>query len=405
VITDLGPEAILPYSFAGTQGAIQMGVMADRFFDRLGASDIRRHLCGVTASLGAADVTGTPFGIDPEDLRHSRTIILWGTNTRLTNRHLWPTIQTAKARGATVVVIDPIRTTTAAAPEVDRFIQIRPGTDVALVLGMLRVMLRDGLIDHEWLDTATDGWDQLQESVLSTTLERAEQITGIDITTIEWLAHTCAMRRPAAIRMLIGPEHREHGRDIMRAVAMLPAVTGAWRDIGGGLARSTQVYFEDALNYPSYAGNRRTFNMAELGAVLTDETLEPPIKALVIHNCNPAVITPDQNAVVAGLEREDLFTVVLEQFMTDTARYADIVLPVTTQLEHLDLMTAWGHLYLALNRPAMAPIGAARPNTKIFRRLAAAMGFNDPGFDDSDEDLIRQLLDSDHPWLDGITYE
>ena len=405
VVDTSGSEAVLQYSFAGTQGAIQMGVMADRFFDTLGASDVHRHLCGVTAWLGASDVSGLPFGIDPEALRHAQTIILWGSNTRLTNRHLWPTIEEAKANGATLVVIDPIRTVTAGSPEVNRFLQIRPGTDVALVLGMVHVMVRDGLLDNEWIGENTSGWDEFRRSAENMPPGTSAAITGIEETTIEWLAHTYVANRPAAIRVLIGPEHREHGRDLMRSIAMLPAITGAWRDVGGGLARSTQIYFDEALNYPHSSGQRRTFNMAELGEVLNDETLDPPIRALIVHNCNPAVITPDQNAVVAGLERDDLFTVVVEQFTTDTARYADIVLPATTQLEHLDLMGAWGHLYLALNRPAIAPLGSALPNTEIFRRLAAAMGMTEPGFGDSDETLVRQLLDSAHPWLEGITYE
>ena len=405
VVESSGSEAVLQYSFAGTQGAIQMGVMADRFFDKLGASDIHRHLCGVTAWLGASDVSGLPFGVDPESLRHAQTIVLWGTNTRLTNQHLWPTIEEAKANGATLVVIDPIRTVTAGSPEVDEFLQVRPGTDVALVLGMVHVMLRDGLLDEEWIASKAAGWDEFRKSAEGMPTHAAATITGIEESTIEWLARTYATNRPAAIRVLIGPEHREHGRDIMRAVALLPAITGAWRDVGGGLARSTQIYFEEALNYPPSSGRRRTFNMADLGAVLNDETLDPPVRALVVHNCNPAVITPDQNAVIAGLERADLFTVVVEQFITDTSRYADIVLPATTQLEHLDLMIAWGHLYLAMNRPAISPLGAALPNTEIFRRLGAAMGMTDPGLGDSDETLVRQLLDSDHPWLDGITYE
>ena len=400
-----GSEAILPYSFAGTQGAIQMGIMADRFFDALGASDIHRHLCGVTAWLGASDVSGLPFGIDPEALRHAKTIILWGTNTRLTNRHLWPTIEEARENGATLVVVDPVRTITAGSPEVDEFLQLRPGTDVALVLGMVHVMLRDDLIDNEWIAQNTSDWEELLTSAESMPPNTAAEITGIEQSSIEWLAHSYATNRPAAIRVLIGPEHREHGRDIMRAVAMLPAVTGAWRDFGGGLARSTQIYFDEALDYPVSSRQRRTFNMAALGAVLNDETLSPPIRALVVHNCNPAVITPDQNAVVSGLGRHDLFTVVIEQFMTDTARYADIVLPATTQIEHLDLMTSWGHLYLALNRPAIPPLGSALPNTEIFRRLAAAMGMTDAGFSDDDETLVRQLLDSDHPWLAEISYE
>lgn len=400
-----GAEAVLPYSFDGTQGVIQKGVMADRFFAALGATRLRRHLCGTTATMGAADVTGIPFGIDPEDLRHARTILLWGTNTRLTNRHLWPVISEARAAGALIVAVDPVRTMTAA--DVDLHVQIRPGTDVALVLAMIHVIDRDGLVEADFVDSTTSGWPELRASASAMPPDAAAAITGIAPERIEWLARTFATRRPAAIRVLVGPEHRHHGREIFRALTMLPSVTGAWRDRGGGLARSTQVYFESAIAHPDLPAGpaARSVNMSALGATLTDRSLDPPVAALVVHNCNPAVITPDQTAVLAGLARDDLFCVVLEQFMTDTARYADIVLPATTQVEHLDLMIAWGHLYMALNRPAIPPVGEALPNTEIFRRLAAAMGMASPPFHDSDEQLVRQVLASDHAWLRGISYE
>jgi len=407
VIDHRGGEAILQYSFDGTQGLIQKGVMADRFFDAIGASDVRRHLCGVTAWMGAADVYGLPFGIDPEQLEYSRSIILWGTNTKHTNRHLWPTIETARSRGATVVVIDPVRTATADAA--DHHIQIRPGTDVALVLSMIHVLDRENLVDRQWVEERSSGWDALQAAAAEMGPERAALITGIDAVRIEWLARTYGEKRPAAIRVLVGPEHREHGRDIMAAVAMLPTVTGSWAERGGGLARSTQIWFEAALGMDDHGRpTRRKFNMADLGAVLSGASIAPDesaIDALIVHNSNPAVICPDQNAVIEGLSRPDLFCVVAEQFMTDTARYADIILPVTTQIEHLDLAVAWGHLYLALNQPAIAPVGDALPNTEIFRRLAAAMGLGDPGLCDTDEDLVRQLLDRDHPWMAGIGYD
>ncbi len=404
LVANAGGESILQYSFDGTQGVVQKGIMADRFFNSIGASDTRRHLCGVTAWLGAADVSGIPFGIDPEDLVRSKSIILWGTNTYLTNRHLWPFIEQAREAGATVTVIDPIKTSTA--DKADEFLQIRPGTDVALVLAMVHVMARDGLLDIEWINGHTLGWEDLEKSAAEMSPETTADITGIAEDRIEALAHAYVTNRPSAIRVLIGPEHREHGRDIMRAVALLPSLTGAWRDSGGGLARSTQVYFEEALSYPDEPDPpRRQFNMARLGQVLTDANLTPPIEALVVHNSNPAVICPDQNAVLRGLERDDLFTVVIEQFMTDTARYADIILPATTQIEHLDLGVAWGHLYLSLNQPAIKPVGGALPNTEIFRRLASALNLDNPEFRDTDEDLIRQLLESDHPWLEGITFE
>ncbi|MDH5291840.1 MAG: molybdopterin-dependent oxidoreductase, partial [Acidimicrobiia bacterium] len=411
-----GGAAILPFSFDGTQGVIHKGLVADRFFDALGASDIRRHLCGVTAWLGAADVTGQPFGLDPEDLALARTIILWGTNTYLTNRHLWPTIESARAQGATVVVIDPVRTITAA--RADHHLALRPGTDVALVLALVHVMDRDGLLDEAWIAERTTGAGELRRAAAVQPLAEAADVTGVPAERIEWLAHLYATNRPAAIRTLVGPEHRQRGRDIMGAIAMLPALTGAWRDPGGGLARSTQVYFETALNYPvphPDAPPRRQFNMARLGQVLTDPGLDPPIRALMVHNSNPAVICPDQNRVLAGLARDDLYTIVIEQFATDTARYADLVFPATTQIEHLDLGIAWGHLYLSLNQPAIAPLGQARPNSEIFRALARAMGLPagpagvpaTDGFtwDDDDETLIRRLLDSGHPWLTGITWD
>ena len=399
-------ESILPYSFDGTQGVVQKGIVADRFFDTLGASDIHRHLCGVTAWLGAADVSGQPFGIDPEDLAHAKTIVLWGTNTYHTNRHLWPVIQAARTKGATVIVVDPVRTPTAA--RADEFFQIRPGSDVALVLGLIHVLDRDQLVDLDWIAGHTSDWEGLAASAGEMTLARAERETGIGAARIEWLAKALATARPAAIRSLIGAEHRSNGRQIMRAIALLPAVTGAWRDRGGGLARSTQIYFETALNYPApLVSNpaRRRVNMAELGRILTDPSLDPAIDALIVHNSNPAVICPDQNRVIAGLAREDLFTVVIEQFVTDTARYADVILPATTQLEHLDLGIAWGHLYLSLNQPAIEPRGGSKPNSEIFRLLATALDLRDPMFAQSDEALIRGLLDSTHPWLDGITFE
>ncbi|MFV0525310.1 MAG: molybdopterin-dependent oxidoreductase [Acidimicrobiales bacterium] len=397
-------EAILPFSFDGTQGVVQKGLIADRFFDRIGASDVIRHLCGSTAWMAAADVTGTPFGVDPERLADARTIVLWGTDTALTNRHLWPVIDRARVAGATVVVIDPVRTATAR--RADRFLQVRPGTDAALVLGLIHVMERDGLLDRAWIEAATVGWEELQASAAPWAPDTTAEATGVAAADVEWLAHTYATQRPAVVRTLVGPEHRAGGRELLRAVTMLPAVTGAWRDVGGGLARSTQVYFETALALPTDRPDRRSFNMARLGQVLTDQSLDPPIEALVVHNANPAVIVPDQNRVVAGLERDDLFTVVIEQVMTDTARYADVILPATTQVEHLDLGIAWGHLYLSLNQPAIAPLGQARPNSEIFRRLARALGVDDdPMLAADDETVIRRLLASGHPWLDGISYE
>lgn len=403
------PEAVVQYSFAGTQGVLQMGVVAEAFFEAFGATGTHRHLCGVTASRAAADVLGVPFGMDPLELRHARTILLWGTDTLITNRHLWPEIEQARRQGALVVVIDPVRTATAEAADVA--LQLRPGSDVALVLAMVHVLDSEDLLDRTWIDRHTTGWDALRASASAMTPDAAARHCGIEADQIRWLARTYATRRPAAIRTLVGPEHRRGGREILRAISMLPALTGALGELGGGLARSTQIYFDTALAVPPQDPNRPRFAMSRLGEQLTTPagraTGRPPIEALVVHNCNPAVIVPDQNRVIAGLEREDLFTVVIEQFLTDTARYADIVLPATTQLEHLDLGLAWGHLYLSLNLPAIAPRGQALPNTEIFRRLAAALGLaeGNPWLTEDDESLIRRVLASGHPWLEGIDLE
>ena len=391
-----GGETVLPYSSDGTQGLVQRGVLAERFFAALGATRLNRHFCGVTAWYGAADVLGLPLGADPEEIAGARTIVLWGTNTLLTNRHMWPYIETARSSGATVIVVDPVGTMTA--QRADWHVQPRPGTDVALVLGLIWVLDRERLIDEERLAASADGWPELRSEARSLGLGEAAAITGLDEADIVRLAHRIAHEQPAVLRALIGMEHREHGRDIHRAVAGLAAVAGV------GYMRSTQVFFDTALaDLAPAAGPQRVVNASALGEVLVD--MNPPVTVLVNYGCNPAVVAPDQNRVIAGLERDDLFTVVIEQFMTDTARYADIVLPTTTAIEHLDLMNAWGHLYVSLNLPAIDPVGECLPNNEIFRRLAGALELDGPGLADSDEQVARDLLASGHPWLDGITYE
>ena len=391
-----GGETVLPYSSDGTQGLVQRGVLAECFFAALGATRLNRHFCGVTAWYGAADVLGLPLGADPEEIAGARTIVLWGTNTLLTNRHMWPYIETARNSGATVIVVDPVGTMTA--QRADWHVQPRPGTDVALVLGLIGVLDRERLIDEERLAASADGWPELRSEARSLGLGEAAAVTGLDEADIVRLAHRIAHEQPAVLRALIGMEHREHGRDIHRSVAALAAVADV------GYMRSTQVFFDTALaDLAPPAGPQRVVNASALGEVLVD--MNPPVTVLVNYGCNPAVVAPDQNQVIAGLERDDLFTVVIEQFMTDTARYADIVLPTTTAIEHLDLMNAWGHLYVSLNLPAIDPVGECLPNNEIFRRLAGALALDGPGLADSDEQVARDLLASGHPWLDGITYE
>ena len=392
------PETILQYSFAGTQGLVQMGTTIDRLFDVIGAHDIRRELCGVTAFRGAASVMGTPYSIDPESMRHARTIVLWGTDTRVTNRHLWPAIEAARHAGAMIVAIDPVRTETARAA--DLHLQVRPGSDVALVLGLLHVLDRDGLVDEPWIEQQTKGWEQLRASAQEWAPERAAAASGLSATAITELAHRLATQTPTAVRTLIGPEHREGGQEILRAITMLAAVLGGWREVGGGLVRSTAAWPAAALAATPRI-RRPQVNMARLGEVL----INGGIDMLVVHNCNPAVVVPDQNRVIEGLERDDLFTVVIEQFITDTAAYADVVLPSTTQIEQLDLVPSWGHLYLALNRPAIEPLGEALSNSEIARRIGRALELEDELLYRSDEQVIRDALASGHPLLDGISYE
>lgn len=395
-----GGEAVLPYSSAGNQSLLATRGLSGRFFHRMGASLLERGLCGPTVGAGVAMTNGSPLGMDPLELEHSRLILLWGTNTKLTNRHLWPTIEAARARGARLVVIDPVRTATAAALDEsrgDRFVQPLPGTDVALMLAMMHVLFRDDLVDHDWLREHATGVDELRAHVAHCTPAWAAERCGVPADEIEWLAREYGTSRPAAIRTLIGAEHHEQGAMIHRTMACLPALVGAWRDRGGGLARSVgswqeQLVDDAAMDRPDLLDGRRprVVNMSRLGEALTE--LDPAIHAIVIWNSNPLVVVPDAERVRRGLERDDLFCVVHEQFLTDTAQYADLVLPATTQLESVDVVLAWGHLWMGWNEPAVEPAGESVSNTECFRRLATAMGYDDPCFHDDDLTLLRQAL-------------
>jgi len=409
VIDTHGAEAVLPFSDAGNQSLLAMMGLSSRFFAHMGASKLLRAICGPTVGHGLRMTNGSGRGMDALELRHSKLILLWGTNTRLTNRHLWPTIEAARADGARLVVIDPIRTLTAEAVDPsrgDRFVQPLPGTDVAMMLAMMHVILRDGLANDDWVAEHTNGIDELCEAVADWTPDRAAAVTGVGADVIETLATDYATVRPAGIRTLIGAEHHENGAMFYRTLACLPALTGAWAERGGGIAKSVGSYTEGQIDDMALhrfdlerTGGRpepRTLNMSRLGEILTTPhagcTEGPGVHALVVWNCNPLVVVPNSEAVRAGLERDDLFTVVHEQFLTDTARYADIVLPATTQIEADDIVLPWGHLWVGWNAKAIEPVGESCSNTELFRRLAGAMGYIEPSLFDDDEILMRQAL-------------
>jgi anaerobic selenocysteine-containing dehydrogenase len=396
IVDEWGGESILPWWDAGTQGLIQMSSLDRRFFARLGASRLTGSICGATARAGLAATYGSGLSADPMSIRFARFIVLWGTNTRLTNRHLWPFIEEARSNGAKVVVIDPIKTITAQSS--DWFIQPHPGSDVALMLGVMRVLVDEDLIDHDYVDRHATGYERLVERLGEWPAERAAETSGVDVGELVEFARQYGTIRPSFIRTLIGAEHRESGAMFFRTLACLPILTGAWRDHGGGLSRSVGSWsdgqvVDSIFDVPS---GTRTISMNHLGRALVDS--QPPVKALFVWNGNPLVSVPNAALIREGLARPDLFTVVSEQFMTDTARYADVVFPATTQLEHLDVVASWGHLYLGWNQPAIPPMGEAVPNTELWRRLAKAMGFDDPEFDLDDESLIRSALT-------GVDYE
>jgi anaerobic selenocysteine-containing dehydrogenase len=391
-----GGEAVLPFSYAGNMGLVQYSGMDRRFFARLGASRLGRTICGDTANAGVEAVLGTSSGMLPQDIVHSRYIVLWGTNTVVTNVHLWPLIRQARAAGARLVVIDPVRTRTA--EEADWHLAPLPGTDGALALGMINLIVAEGRQDQEWLDRHSEGFERLREAAGEWTPERVAAVTGLPAGDVIRLAREYASTRPACIRTLVGAEKQVNGGASFRAIAALPAVTGAWRELGGGLLHWTRSFFVDAFNVravarPDFARTRtRAINMIQVGRALTDPTLDPPIKALFVYNSNPASIAPNRRLVLEGLARNDLFTVVSELLVTDTARYADYVLPATSFLEHWDLLFPWGHTHAVLNRPAIEPLGEAVSNGELFRRLGAAMGFTEPELLESDEAMVRAAL-------------
>jgi anaerobic selenocysteine-containing dehydrogenase len=419
IARDHGPESILPYSYAGTVGVLGYGSMDRRFFHRLGASQLDRTICSETGGQAIISVYGRKLGTDPEAFAHARLIIAWAANIHGNNIHLWPFVEEARRNGAKLVVIDPYATRTARAA--DWHIPINPGTDSALALGLMHIIVRDGLYDSDYVARWTCGFDQLRERIAEYAPGRVSSLTGISVPDIERLAHDYATTTPAVIRLNYGVQRSDNGGAATRAICMLPALTGAWKHHGGGLQLSTSGAFKwdrTALDRPDLAEasplgrEARIVNMSVLGHALTEmgSTPEdgPAVHALFVYNSNPAAIAPDQSAVLRGLSRPDLFTVVHEQFFTDTADYADILLPATTFFEQKDIQGAYGHYYVQLSEQAIQPLGEACSNVWLFSQLAQRMGFTEPCFRDTTDDLIAQALrsnepDKQHPWLAGIT--
>lgn len=407
IIAESGPQAIMPYSYLGTEGLLNGLTVADPFFNKMGATVSERTFCDSGACTGYIMTVGPTPGMDPESFAESKLIILWACNILSTNAHMWPFIAEAQRKGAKIIVIDPVRTK--AAELADQHIFIRPGTDAALALALMNIIIAEGLTDDDYVANYTTGFDQLREHVKQYTPEFAEEQTGVPAAVIRTLAREYAKTQPSAIRIGVAIERSAGGGQLVRALTSLPALVGAWRKPGGGILQLPLWAFP--INWPGLhrtdllPAGTRVINQWELGRALTDSNMDPPIRSLCVYNSNPLVVAPDQDRMRKGLMREDLFTVVSELFMTDTARYADIVLPATTQAEQEDLMFSWGHLYMTYNKRAIEPIGEAISNAELFRRLARGMGYDDPFFQRTDDELMRDSMDWSAPAMQGITLE
>jgi len=410
IVAESGPEAILPYSYGGTLGALNGASMDRRFFHRLGASQLDRTICSSAGEEGLKSVIGIKLGTEPEQFRYSRYIVAWGANIHGNNVHLWPFIEEARREGAKLVVIDPYRTRTAKCA--DWYLPINPGTDAALALGMMHVIIGENLYDADYVARYTAGFEELKARAREYTPEKVAAWTGIAAEDIRRLAREYATVRPSVIRVNYGIQRSEYGGMAMRAVTMPPCLIGSWKEVGGGLQLSLSGSYglnKAALEMPelmqkSLGHPARIVNMVQLGTALNSLD-SPPVRALFVYNSNPAAVCPNHNEVIRGLKRPDLFTVVHEQFLTDTTDYADIVLPATTFFEHKDLQTAYGHYYLQVSNRAMEPVGECRSNVDLFRALAERMGFEDECFRETVDSMIDHALDAPNPWLQGITRE
>jgi anaerobic selenocysteine-containing dehydrogenase len=413
-IAAVDPQRIAPYSYAGTMGLVQGESMAMRFFNQLGASLLDRTICSSAGGVGLNTTTGR-VGVDMEFAQEAKLIIFWGGNPIASNLHFWSRAQEAKRSGATLIAIDPYRSLTA--EKCHEHVALLPGTDAAFALAMMHVLIRDDLLDHAYIAAHTVGFAAMKERALQWPPQRAAQVCGVSAEQIERVAtlfaRTALGGEAALIRCNYGMQRVRGGANASRAIACLPGLVGAFKHRAGGLLFSTSGWFpvnKAALERPDLLAGKtpRTINMSDIGHALNNSgpyANTPPVEALIVYNSNPVAVAPDSSAVMRGFAREDLFTVVLEHFQTDTADFADYILPATTQLEHVDVHRSYGHLHVLANNQAIDPVGQALPNTEIFRRLAARMGFDDPCFKESDEQIAAQAFDWNHPSLVGANWE
>ncbi|HDR9153151.1 TPA: molybdopterin oxidoreductase family protein [Burkholderia vietnamiensis] len=404
------PESILPYSYAGTMGLVQGEGIAQRFFHKIGASRLERTICAAAGAAGLRYTYGGNIGMHLEHFEESELILIWGANPIASSLHFWTRAQEAKRRGARLVAIDPYRSLTA--EKCHQHIALKPGTDGAFALGMMNVLITENLLDHDYIAHHTVGFEALKARALSYPPERVAQICGIDASELIELARRYGATRKASIRLNYGMQRVRGGGNAVRAIASLPGLTGAWRDRAGGLLLSSSEFApidHAALLRPDLIPGwphklPRIINMNAIGDALLhpgDDAFGPKVEAVIVYNSNPVAVAPDSSKVAAGFAREDLFTVVLEHFQTDTVDFADIVLPATTQLEHLDIHKSYGHTYVMANLPAIPPVGEARPNTEIFRGIARSMGLDEPALYHSDEEVAQAALRWDDPTLDS----
>lgn len=395
IIATHGAAAILPYSYSGTLGLAQNAASQYRLWTRMGASGLERSICGAAAERAVIATLGARWSMQPEDVRHSKLVILWGHNPASTSPHVLPLLREAQKAGCRVVVIDPRRTKTVRSA--DQHIAIQPATDAALALGMMHVLVDEGLHDEAWLAAHTVGWAALRERIAEYPPARVAAITGVPVATIVELARAYGSTRPALIKIADGLQRHGNGGQTIRAIACLPALVGQYGVRGGGLAYSTSGYVmwdgKALAHLDECPPVPRMVNMNRLGAALLGEVQEPPLLSLFVFNANPVTSSPNAGQIVAGLQRDDLFTVVHDLFMTDTAQYADLVLPATSQLEHADIHKAYGHLYIAYNAPAVPPLGESKSNWDVMRLLAAGMGYTEAWLQHDVDDLLREVLD------------